>query len=175
MPTDYIRARPNERRIATIIAAVTAFAWLVTLVSVYARIISSDLGPDPSAGQVINVSPSLARALRAWSPIVLFPLTVLSLALYEKQLSGMTRRLAVLGDISYSTYLLHFPLQLAFALVIGPAAAASGLYYSWEFMVMFFIVLLCLAYASFHWFERPAQRVLRQTLAKTVSREPIAT
>ena len=48
---------------------------------------------------------------------VLCPLTVLALALHEARAGGALRALAFLGDISYSTYLIHFPMQLALALL----------------------------------------------------------
>ena len=47
-------------------------------------------------------------------PLLLFPLTIVTLALWETRHGAMARSLEFLGNISYSSYLLHFPLQLVF-------------------------------------------------------------
>ncbi|NNL65282.1 MAG: acyltransferase, partial [Myxococcales bacterium] len=51
----------------------------------------------------------------AWE-LVVFPATVLWLALVEVRGAPSSRLLGFLGDVSYSTYLLHFPLQIVFVL-----------------------------------------------------------
>ena len=67
-------------------------------------------------------------------------------------------RLSFLGDISYSVYLLHFPLMLAFVAL----GLARDRYYSPEVMVVFFAILLVLATLSHRFFERPTQDALRR-------------
>jgi peptidoglycan/LPS O-acetylase OafA/YrhL len=99
-----------------------------------------------------------------WAVAVLFPLTVLSLALTELCCVKMGRSLAVIGDISYSVYLWHFPLQMAFYAVVTHYTRDDDVYYSPWFMVAFFAVLLPLAWASYHYFESPMQRYLRRTV-----------
>jgi peptidoglycan/LPS O-acetylase OafA/YrhL len=90
--------------------------------------------------------------------LVLFPMTVLTLALVETYRGTFGRRLRIIGTISYSSYLLHFPLQMVFrALVDEPEK-----YYSPESMVLFFTCLIALSLASFRFFERPVQSLLRQ-------------
>ena len=97
-----------------------------------------------------------------WSIFVLFPLTVLALALAETQFGALGKRLSFLGEISYSSYLIHFPLQLVF---VGGAALIglrSERFYSPAMMALFFVVLVCLSMASSRYFERPVQRWVRQ-------------
>ena len=108
----------------------------------------------------------------AWLDFVLFPMTILSLALMETKRGTLGKRLSFLGDISYSSYLLHFPLQLAIAVVATKLAIKQTMYYSPWFMVLFFFVLILISLASHHYFEIPMQRILRMKAspaANTVS------
>src|SRR5262245_50366254 len=50
---------------------------------------------------------------------VLFPALILLLALAEHDLKRATKPFAWLGDISYSSYMLHFSLQLCFVLFLS--------------------------------------------------------
>ena len=79
----------------------------------------------------------------------------------ERKLS-LPPGLAWLGDISYSTYLLHFPLQIAFVLVVDAAGLSRGVFYSSSVFVIYFVTLILLGLGSFHWLERPLQRQLRR-------------
>jgi peptidoglycan/LPS O-acetylase OafA/YrhL len=88
---------------------------------------------------------------------VLFPLTVLALAASETVFGSPAKRIAWLGDISYSVYLWHFPLQLAFVLTLDldysqPVALA-----------IYGAALIGLSLASYRLFELPVQSWLRRT------------
>jgi peptidoglycan/LPS O-acetylase OafA/YrhL len=99
------------------------------------------------------------------------------LILWDRTTHKFTRPIAFLGDISYSSYLLHFPLQLTviLAIVLLKGEYTIDLFNSpWMFLV-FFAVLIALSLASFHWFEAPARQALRVTmLAKRVSLPPLS-
>lgn len=93
---------------------------------------------------------------------ILFPVTILALAVLETKRGSFGARLAFLGDISYSSYLLHFPLQLAF---IGMAMALDlqrAFFLSTWVFLLFFAVLLTLSWCSFHFLEVPAQSWMRR-------------
>lgn len=96
-----------------------------------------------------------------WPVMVLFPLTILSLALIETHRGSLGKRLSFLGDISYSSYLLQFPLQLMFSVVVTRLAFTDSVYYSPWFMGLFFAVLILSSLGSYRYFEVPAQRFLR--------------
>lgn len=93
--------------------------------------------------------------------LLLFPLTILTLATLEIRRRGMGKPLAFLGDISYSSYLLHFPLQLMIVLVIDTIGISHALFTSTAALILFFLLLLLLSLFSYHCFERPAQKFLR--------------
>ncbi|SEI45249.1 Peptidoglycan/LPS O-acetylase OafA/YrhL, contains acyltransferase and SGNH-hydrolase domains [Azotobacter beijerinckii] len=68
---------------------------------------------------------------------LLFPLTIVSLALAETLRGHLGRRLAPIGNISYSSYLLHFPLQLIFFMLVGLTGKGNTFFYSEASMLVF--------------------------------------
>ena len=100
--------------------------------------------------------------LRYFAALVLFPVTILTLALFETQRPRFLRRVAFLGDISYASYLLHFPLQLAAVGLVGALGLGREVFYSPWTLGAFIAVLLAVSLASHRLFEMPAQRALRK-------------
>ena len=91
-------------------------------------------------------------------------MTVLALALRETAGRRTFAWLGFLGDISYSTYLIHFPLQLALAVLATRfALAPADFMHAWV-MLAFFAVLIGLGALSYAYIEKPAQTWLRSRL-----------
>ena len=95
-----------------------------------------------------------------WSAFIGFPSTVLFLALLDHKGVFVVafKKLAFLGDISYSVYLLHFPIQLVFIAI----SLAFPIDFSkvWIFL-LYVSVTVALSVASHKWLEIPCQRYLR--------------
>lgn len=76
-------------------------------------------------------------------------------------LHRLQRHIQFAGNLTYSSYLLHFPLQL----LVAVAATASGIHppvtASW-FLGAYLGVTLALSAVSYRWLELPAQRCLRK-------------
>jgi peptidoglycan/LPS O-acetylase OafA/YrhL len=89
---------------------------------------------------------------------LLCPATVLVLALREQVRAPWA---AFLGDISYSTYLIHFPLQLALALLAARFAWTPQDFMQGWVMLAFYAVLIVLGALSYRFLERPMQALIR--------------
>ncbi len=114
-------------------------------------------GKDVTGIFLIFVS---ARALE----LCVFPLSVLVLALWDAHRPGFNRRLAVLGQISFSAYLWHFPLQLMIVAVFSEFTTDRSWFNTPAALGLFFGLLLTVSWLSYRWFEMPAQRWLRARL-----------
>lgn len=100
-----------------------------------------------------------------------FPSLVLTLALVQFQQQNLGHNLQIIGDITYSTYLLHFPLQLSI-IVASTYASVTVDYNSPSAFLLFFGTLMLLSVLVYRYFELPALHYLRRTMLSAPNREP---
>lgn len=101
---------------------------------------------------------------------ILFPATIASLVILEARWRPELKALRWIGDISYSSYLIHFPLQILFALAVSYLGFTTAVFYSPWTLLVFFAVLVPLSLASFRFFEQPVQNVIRTKWAPRAER-----
>lgn len=94
---------------------------------------------------------------------VAFPALIVALALSEHRIGRFSRHVGWIGNISYSSYLLHFPLQLTLVVVAFKLGIAID-YSSPLTLLLFMTALVGISLCSFYCFEQPSQRYLRQSL-----------
>lgn len=135
---------PAEARMGWALAAVAMLALLVAGLAV--------IGPD-------------RFPLSLWL-IPIFGLTLFALAVSETSARMGTAygRLRFVGDITYSTYLWHSPLQMLFLVGAGFGWWSLEIAFNSAFMIGYILFVAFFAYGSFLWLERPAQRWLRKRL-----------
>lgn len=96
--------------------------------------------------------------------VVIFPLCILALALAEflrPEVFARVARLTRLGQLSYSVYLIHFPLQLFLMIAIARLGIDARIFYTPLALFVFFATLIVLGLVSHYQFEMPVQRWLR--------------
>jgi len=99
-----------------------------------------------------------------YAVFVMFPVTVLYLAILETRRGPTGTRWSWLGDATYSMYLLGFPLMLALALALRSAGLSFDGVKSPLAILVFLGVAIPVALASHRYFERPMQALLRRRL-----------
>ncbi len=110
---------------------------------------------------VLDNIPRVDARPRIIASMLLFSTTILSLAIFENQSSQSYKILSTLGNISYSSYLLHFPLQLVFAMVVSMSELSLEVFNSPFTLILFFTILLMISIASFNYIEMPMQKYIR--------------
>ncbi len=96
------------------------------------------------------------------------PVALLLAALVSPFFTGWTAQLAeTLGNLTYSSYLIHFPLQLVIMLLLGFAGVRHDLPYSPWFLLAYLAIILPLARLIYKRVELPAQNYLRQRFVPT--------
>jgi peptidoglycan/LPS O-acetylase OafA/YrhL len=161
-----VRVSRHRSAFAAGIILSAAMCWCLALVNVYVAPIS--LAP------LLSMVPKLAALVAArqstinyfFVTLMLFPLTVAALALLDDVFGVRLKPLSSLGDLTYGTYLLHFPVQLAIALWFAGRIAPPDLFGSPYALILFIAVVAALAAVSFRVIEMPAQRFLRNRLLR---------
>jgi peptidoglycan/LPS O-acetylase OafA/YrhL len=100
--------------------------------------------------------------------VALYPSAILALAFFQTFHSKAGRPLRAIGDISYSTYLIHFPLQLIILLTFSLGMMSFN-FYDPPVFAMFFFLLFFLSCISYYGFERPAQQAIRKRMLSSSS------
>ncbi len=100
----------------------------------------------------------------AAASLSLFPAAVLLVQLGVRPEGQRTRSLLIgLGNLTYASYMVHFPMQLATVLILGALAVpVQPLVYSSWFMLAYLGGVLAVAFVVFRRVERPAQALLRR-------------
>jgi peptidoglycan/LPS O-acetylase OafA/YrhL len=162
--TGAIVARGDAKRIARVFCIAALALWTVVVVETY-------LGPLHATAYALSgdISPKAGRwyigdsenVFLLFFILIVSPVTIVALALHEQVLGGKWQRFSLLGDISYSTYMLHFPMQLALALIAAHFALTPAFFENGFALIAFYAALIALGLLSHNWFERPMQNALR--------------
>jgi peptidoglycan/LPS O-acetylase OafA/YrhL len=102
----------------------------------------------------IRVSPYLLAL--GGAPCLLF-----LIARHFKVPEGAAGVISIAGNMTYSSYLLHFPLELTIASFYLYQGASIPLY-SHKFFALYLSTVLCLAYLCYKFFEMPSQGLIRE-------------
>jgi peptidoglycan/LPS O-acetylase OafA/YrhL len=115
-----------------------------------------------------GVALAIRRGSVIWWKDMLFDLvfaaTIIFISHLERRMPSLFKHTSWLGDISFSVYLLHFPLQLTFVMVNRVLGGSSDVFYHPLSLLLFMTVLIPLGFLSYHRYEIPAQRFLRLRL-----------
>lgn len=162
------RRRADAGRIAKRLMLAAAALWgLAILEIVYAPLNGAILSILTAVWPQV-IGPYLESAPQIYLicyVVTVVPVTLMALALREivadHAPGRICRGLSRLGDISFSTYMLHFPLQIAFALTALAMGWNTTFFEHPATLAAFYAALIGLGLLSWRHFECPAQRVIR--------------
>jgi peptidoglycan/LPS O-acetylase OafA/YrhL len=167
--TEFVVARADAARIARWFCLAALAAWTLVVIDCYfaplhnaAYWIAGNISDDVGAWY-IGDSDNVFLLLFIYT---VSPLTILALALHERVLGGKWQRFSFVGDISYSTYMLHFPMQLSLALIAAHFALTPAFFENGVALLVFYAALIGLGALSYNAFERPMQSWLRDLPGK---------
>lgn len=160
--------------IDTVLKWMLPFLWLLTYLRTQPQIWMALTGTGQPGETLPYVQISHVWDTAEGFTFGLIPLTLLALGLRQDRwrmpLLSRERLHAIswIGDISYSLYLLHFPLQIAVMICVAgwPAEQRIALFGSPLFFLGFMTVATLLARASYTYFEMPARKTLKGWLTR---------
>ena len=100
----------------------------------------------------------------AGASLALFPAAILFFQLVVRPRSqATTAAIEAVGNLTYASYLIHFPVQIAIVLVLERwSIPAETIFYGPWLLPAYLTLVLGLSVLVFHGFERPAQNRLRE-------------
>jgi peptidoglycan/LPS O-acetylase OafA/YrhL len=118
---------------------------------------------------------SIATNFRFGSVIGFSFFAVAAFALLDEVVPLRRSALTNIGDLTYASYLLHFPLQLASVLVVDALGLSRDLFLAPGALVAFILGTFGSAWIVFRIFEMPAQDALRAAWLRRRERVAVAT
>ena len=152
----------KKQSLKILVYAVAVISWLIVIADVYAY----------DMDRILKGFGTIGSYLRTGHAYILFPSTVCGLALLEIRNRALFRPVAWMGDISYSSYLLHFPLQLVFTLAASYGLLSPVFYRNPLYLLLYFMILVPLSYLTYRKFERPLQTIIRSRFMTPIKAQP---
>lgn len=92
-------------------------------------------------------------------PILLFAISSINLPFPV----SLNKLVTALGNMTYSSYLIHFPIQLLIALICAYLELSIPFLHKW-FFLGYMVGVLIISYYLYVWFEKPLQIYLRKRM-----------
>ncbi len=85
------------------------------------------------------------------------------------KLAPLLIKVRMLGDLSYSVFLWHVPIQITIKLVQAKFSIDNSIAHNKLFFIFFIALTYCVGYLSYRFIEQPAQRIIRKRFARTAT------
>ena len=141
------------RRLIPIVYTVALTSWAVVLINYYLYDVGNFVLRFGLPGFIL---------FKSFPGYILLSSTLSSLALLEIKRGPVLRSISWMGNITYSTYLLHFPLNLTLGTAVVTGVLDSKFYLNPFLLIGYFLFLIPVSYATYCFFERPAQNWIRK-------------
>mgnify|MGYP006164571913 FL=1 len=112
----------------------------------------------------LEINPITGGGLMILLYFIKFPLIIINLALMQMFFRNLGKNFQIFGDISYTIYLIHVPLQIPFE-IINKKFFKIDYDDNLIFLLYIFLVLL-VSIITYKFFELPSKMILRKKLIK---------
>ena len=85
------------------------------------------------------------------------------------RLAPLLIKVRMLGDLSYSVFLWHVPIQVTIKLVQSKYSIDNSIAYNKLFFIFFIALTYCVGFLSYRFIEQPAQRIIRKRFARNAT------
>ena len=170
-----IRSARIPRNLFPVLGVVIALLWL----AFPAHHLISDFYREKIWAPNLNVFgiDIIGIALRRVFPFILStlflcPLSIIYMVFLEIQHGVTNGFLKLLGRISYSSYMIHFPLQIILVFLMKKLGLSTDFFYSPLSIPAFYSILIPLSLATYYFLEKPCQRAIRSRFRMSPSTNP---
>jgi len=94
--------------------------------------------------------------------LVKFPLLIINLNIIQFYFNKLGKPFGLVGDLSYTIYLIHFPLQVVIIIINNTFFKFQ--FYSELFFIMYFLFIFLTSFLLFKFFELPFKKLIRKKL-----------
>ena len=111
-----------------------------------------------------ELAPFVGDRLMVLLYFIKFPLVIINLCVIQFFFKNIGKKFQILGDISYTIYLVHFPIQIIFHLI---NLRFFKIGYDQNMLFILFILLVILfSYITYKYFELPLKNKMRKKFIK---------
>lgn len=95
------------------------------------------------------------------------PFMIMIFLLIEKYLNEKIKKISsFLGNLTYSLFLIHFPITLIILIMQGVLEFSNDIYFSYNFFFFYFAILIILSHLTFTYFETKMKNKIRCLIIK---------
>lgn len=87
----------------------------------------------------------------------------------QTKIAALFIKTRIIGDLSYSVFLWHVPIQIAIKLVQAEYSIDNSIAYNKLFFIFFIALTYFVGYLSYRFIEQPAQRIIRKRFVRNVT------
>ena len=149
--TRYVSAKGNVV-LTSLVQFIALASWIYVIAHYYYT---------PIAEPIRSLGPIGTDFMEFFPGYILFSFTICSLALFEINGVLSAKRLAWLGDLSYSMYMIHFPLQMVCVIAVFYRAIEPTFFTRPISLVLFMAILIGLSKFLHTNFEAPLRKLIR--------------
>ncbi len=95
-----------------------------------------------------------------------FPLIIINLDIIQFYFKNLGKKLIILGDLSYTIYLIHVPLQISIMFINNIVFDIP--FNDPFFFIFYFILIFAISFFIFKYFEHPCKNIIRKKLIKKI-------